>query len=79
MSLDNRYQRLGTPVTGHMLEPHLAGHRPLSEDEFYAGWSGLEDLRYGWHEHDFEVIARDTSFQEPWLTRSRRCPLRRNP
>lgn len=66
VSLDNRYQRLGAPVTAHMLEPHLSSHRPLSWDQVYAGWSGSDDLRYYWreHEHEFDVIAKDTSFQE---------------
>ena len=64
VSMDNRYQRLGAPVTAHMLEPHLSSHRPLSWDQVYAGWSGSEDLRYYWRDYDFEVIAKDTSFQE---------------
>ena len=64
VSLDNRYQPLGAPATDHMLDPHLSGHRPLSWEQVYAGWSGSEDLRYYWQEHDFEVIAKDTSFQE---------------
>ena len=64
LSLDNRYQPLGAPVTDHMLEPHLSGHQPLSWDQVYAGWSGSEDLKYYWHDLDFEIIEKDTSFQE---------------
>ena len=47
-----------------MLDPHLSGHQPLSWDQVYATWRGSEDLRYYWHEYEFEVIDKDTSFQE---------------
>ena len=64
VSLDNRYQRLGESVTDDMLDPHLSSHRPLSWEQVYDAWSNSKDLQYYWHDQEFEVIPRDTSFQE---------------
>jgi hypothetical protein len=61
LSLDNRYQRMGLPVSEGQLSPHLG---TLEWDQVYADWPEAAPLRYYWERETFERLATDTSFQE---------------
>ena len=63
VSLDNRYQALGSPISDQMLNPHLALHNPITWEEVYAGWE-TTDLQYYWRDMVTEVVPRDTSYSE---------------
>jgi len=39
ISLDNRYEAVGSRIAEHMLVPHMTDVSPLSWEEVYAGWS----------------------------------------
>ena len=65
VSLDNRYQRTGLPISSHQLEPHLSEER-LTWDAIYSGWPepDPDDLKYYWRREQLEVVPLDTSFGE---------------
>ncbi len=59
LSLDNRYQQVGDPISDHMLEPH--GPCGLTWDEIYPEWES-EDLKYFWRRYDNPEIPRDLQY-----------------
>ena len=61
ISLDNRYMRLGLPISEHMLTPHLNGGR-LTWEKVYEEWPDNHELKYYWEKEDFEKIPQDTNF-----------------
>ena len=61
VSLDNRYMRLGLPISEHMLTPHLNNGR-LTWEDVYADWPADHELKYYWREDEFETIPMDTGF-----------------
>ena len=65
VSLDNRYQRRGLPISAHQLLPHLNEGR-LTWEGVYAEWPkpDPDDLRYYWEREQLEVVPQDTSFSE---------------
>ncbi len=67
ISLDNRYQAVGSPVADHMLSPHLSQLSPILWEEVYEGWSNA-DLKYYWKDIVKEVVPRDTSYSERGFT-----------
>jgi hypothetical protein len=52
VSVDFRYQLEGEALTELVLHPHF---QRLEWDDIYAGWSS-DELRYYWHDLDFEVV-----------------------
>ena len=62
VSLDNRYQLDGQPVSENQLKPHLVDG--LTWEEVYAGWPDDDPLQYYWRASQFEVIAQETRFGE---------------
>ena len=61
VSLDNRYMKLGLPISEHMLTPHLNGGR-LTWEQVYEDWPEDHELKYFWEKEAFETIATDTKF-----------------
>ena len=62
ISLDNRYQLDGLPVSENQLKPHLVDG--LTWDTVYEGWPEDDPLQYYWRSSQFKVIAQDTRFGE---------------
>ena len=58
ISLDNRYNRLGLPISENMLNPHHGA----SWESVYEDWDDRDELKYYWRDLDFERIPLDTSF-----------------
>ena len=63
VSLDNRYQAVGSPIADHMLDPHMSLLNPITWEEVYARWQ-TTDLQYYWRDLVTEVVPRDTSYSE---------------
>jgi hypothetical protein len=61
VSLDNRYQKLGDPMSAHMLEPHLNIFNDLSWEDVYKNWES-DDLKYYWKILNNHIIPRDLSY-----------------
>jgi len=61
LSLDNRYQAVGDPITEHMLHPH--GPSKLEWEAVYRDWVA-DDLKYYWQQFDNPVVPRDMSYAE---------------
>jgi len=57
ISLDNRYEAVGSRIAEHMLVPHMTDVSPLSWEEVYAGWK-RDDLKYYWTRVEFKKIRR---------------------
>ena len=62
VSLDNRYQLDGLPVSENQLKPHLVDG--LTWETVYEDWPEEDPLQYYWRASQFEVIATDTRFGE---------------
>ena len=62
VSLDNRYQRNGLPVSENQLKPHLVD--VLTWEEVYQDWPEDDPLKYYWKSSRFDVIAQETRFGE---------------
>lgn len=63
VSLDNRYQLDGLPVSQNQLKPHLVGET-VTWDMVYEQWAAADPLKYYWKKSQFEVIETDTRFGE---------------
>ncbi|CAN5656092.1 hypothetical protein BH10CHL1_BH10CHL1_26520 [soil metagenome] len=63
VSLDNRYQAVGDPISDHMLDPHLNLVSPLTWEEIYRDWK-TEDMKYYWQQYANPVVTRDKSYAE---------------
>lgn len=63
VSLDNRYQLDGLPVSRNQIKPHLIGET-VTWDMVYEGWPAADPLKYYWKSSQFEVIEQDTRFGE---------------
>ena len=57
ISLDNRYEAVGSRIAEHMLVPHMTDVSPLSWEEVYAGWKS-DALKYYWTKVEFKKIRR---------------------
>jgi len=57
ISLDNRYEAVGSRIAEHMLVPHMTDVSPLSWEEVYAGWKH-DELKYYWTKVEFKKIRR---------------------
>ena len=68
VSLDNRYQQLGLPVTEGQMQPHLGDSNPtvgtLTWDKIYNSWPESDDLKHYWKKHKFKVNPSDRQFGE---------------
>ena len=62
VSLDNRYQLDGLPVSENQLKPHLVDI--LTWEQVYEDWPEDDPLKYYWRSSQFEVIEQDTRFGE---------------
>ena len=62
VSLDNRYQLDGLPVSENQLKPHLVDS--LTWEAVYEDWPDPDPLKYYWQDSQFEVIEQDTRFGE---------------
>ena len=62
VSLDNRYQLDGLPVSENQLKPHLVDG--LTWEEVYQDWPEDDPLQYYWRSSQFDVIAQETRFGE---------------
>ena len=62
VSLDNRYQLDGLPVSENQLKPHLVDG--LTWEEVYQDWPVDDPLKYYWRSSQFDVIAQETRFGE---------------
>ena len=62
ISLDNRYQKVGLPISEHMLSPHLNTDGRPTWEEIYADWPEDDDLRYYWDRAEFDRIPTDVRF-----------------
>ena len=63
ISLDNRYQKQGLPVSEKQLTPHLC-EEELTWDKVYKGWKGNEHLKFYWDNMEFEKLGTDSRFGE---------------
>ena len=61
VSLDNRYQRQGLPVSEHVLNPHVSD---LSWEMVYEDWPDPDELKYYWNRVKFDMVKHDTRFDE---------------
>jgi len=62
VSLDNRYQLDGLPVSENQLKPHLVD--VLTWEQVYEDWPEDDPLKYYWKSSQFDVIGQDTRFGE---------------
>ena len=63
VSLDNRYQLDGLPVSQNQLKPHLVGDS-VTWEMVYEDWPAADPLKYYWKTSQFKVIEQDTRFGE---------------
>ena len=63
VSLDNRYQLEGLPVSENQLGTHLGAER-LTWEMVYEDWPDPDPLKYYWKHSKFDVIKQDTGFGE---------------
>ena len=57
ISLDNRYEAVGSRIAEHMLVPHMTDVSPLSWEEVYKDWKS-DELKYYWTKVEFQKIPR---------------------
>ena len=61
LSMDNRYQTVGSPIAEHMLNPHEVSG--LKWEDIYPTWKN-EDLKYYWKNYNNPVVPQDMSYRD---------------